>query len=232
MHTFNIRTSSDWTLKPTDRVNQLMRLFGLRINRLNQRATEHHCQMTLYPGQICCITGSSGAGKSTLLNTIYNRIAAGLRIRLDEIAIETDRPMIDCLNGPLLDAVDALSKAGLSDVLSMLKIPCQLSAGQQWRYRLAKAMQSGRQWIFIDEFSASVDRITACVIAHNLRKIARRNNTIFILASCHEDFLTDLRPDVVIVTYLNGKTNVIYCENHKKRSMTGSSESVELRKNH
>ena len=210
MHTFNLQTSSDWTLKTTDRVQQLMRLFGLRSARLKHRRPAQDCQLTLQPGQICCISGPSGAGKSTLLNALYGKIAADRRIRLDDIPIERHRPVIDCLDGSLLDAVGTLSKAGLSDVYAMLKSPGQLSAGQQWRYRLAKALQSGQQWIFVDEFSASLDRITACVIAHHLRKIARRNKTIFILASCHEDFLTDLQPDVVIVKYLNAKTNVIY----------------------
>ena len=106
--------------------------------------------------------------------------------------------------------MEILSKAGLSDVFSMLNHPAALSAGQQWRYRLAKAIMSKKQWIFADEFTASLDRITACVIAHNLRKLAAQTDKIFILASCHEDMLVDLQPDVIVIKYLNGTTQTIY----------------------
>ena len=32
----------------------------------------------------------------------------------------------------------------------------------------------------------------------------------FVLASCHEDLLMDLQPDVLVMKELSGKTEVIY----------------------
>ncbi len=210
MTTVNLNISLGWKPLLTDRTVRLMRLFGLNLNRLHNRQASRHCALTLHPGQICYITGASGAGKSVLLNALYDHIDSKQRIRLNDIPIEHDAPVIDCLEGTLFNTIETLSKAGLSDVFSMLKKPCHLSAGQQWRYRLAKALQSDKPWILADEFTASLDRITACVIAHNLRKIATRTDRLFVLSSCHEDILVDLQPDVVIRKYLNGKTTVIY----------------------
>jgi len=85
-----------------------------------------------------------------------------------------------------------------------------LSEGQKYRFRLAKALASGKQIIFADEFCSNLDRITATVIAYQIRKFATRHKVAFVLASGHEDILADLRPDVVIVKHLNGKTEVHY----------------------
>ena len=221
MHTLKIDTTLDWTLNSTDRTARLMRLFGLRLNRLKEQRLHHECTVRLKPGQICFITGSSGAGKSVLLNALYEQVPSEQRMRLEEIGLEQDAAMIDCVNlepSGLFATVEMFSKAGLSDVFSLLNSPSKLSAGQQWRYRLAKALLSRKPWIFADEFTDSVDRITAAVIAHNLRKLAVETGRIFVLASCHEDMLTDLQPDVIVLKYLNGKTHTIY----KDQSQAGN----------
>lgn len=213
MHTLNVNLSLEWKPTLTERAAQLMRLFGLRIERLKRQQLHHECRLHLQRGQICFVTGSSGAGKSVLLNAFYEQVPSTKRIRLDEIPLEKQAPLIDCIaphESGVWSITQILSKAGLSDVFSMLNAPALLSAGQQWRYRLAKALCSDKPWIFADEFTTSLDRITACVIAHNLRKIAAQTGKIFILASCHEDILMDLQPDVIVIKYLNGTTRTIY----------------------
>lgn len=210
MYTLQVDQTFDWNLTLTDRVKELMRLFGLRLSRLKQQRLRHACTVKLGPGQICYIAGASGSGKSVLLDGLYEQVPDHQRIRLDDIRCDSQQSLIDCIDGPVFTAVEMLSKAGLSDVFSMLGRPCQLSAGQQWRYRLAQALASNKQWIFVDEFTATLDRISASVISHNLRKIASQTEKIFILASCHEDILMDLQPDVVVMKYLNGKTQTIY----------------------
>ena len=210
MHILNVNTSLQWNQPISERAAKLMRLFGLRLNRLKEQRLHHACRLTLKPGQICFITGSSGAGKSVLLNALYEQVASKERIRLEDIPLEHHRSLIDFVDGSLWDATGILSKAGLSDVFSMLNSPSKLSSGQQWRYRLAKSLMSEKQWIFADEFTASLDRITASVIAHNFRKLAAQTDKIFVLASCHEDMLIDLQPDVIVMKYLNGKTRMIY----------------------
>jgi len=210
MHTLNVNISLPQSRTISERAAKLMHLFGLRLERLKNERLHHSCRITLKPGQICFIAGSSGAGKSVLLGALYEQVPSKNRIRLEEIPLEHHGSLIDCVDGPLWNATETLSKAGLSDVFSMLNCPSKLSAGQQWRYRLAKALMSDKQWIFIDEFTTSLDRITACVIAHNLRKLATETKKNLILASCHEDMLSDLQPDVIVMKYLNGKTQIIY----------------------
>lgn len=209
MQKFYLDVSFDWNLTLTDRMKELMRLFGLRLERLKKQRLWHQCSLTLKPGQICYIAGSSGSGKSVLLNALYDQIPADQRIRLSDIPCDSQRSLIDCMDGDVLDAVRTLCKAALGDVFTMLGKPAQLSAGQQWRYRLARVLATDKQWIFVDEFTATLDRISACVIALNLRKIANETGRIFVLASCHEDILMELQPDVVLMKYLNGKTTRI-----------------------
>lgn len=210
MYTLTVKTALDWNPTFSDRMTELMQMFGLRMTRLKEQRLHHACRLNLKPGQICYITGSSGAGKSVLLNALYEQIKPAERIRLDTIPLEDDASLIDCMGGDIWNATGILSKAGFSDLFSMLSPPAVLSTGQQWRYRLAKAIAAGRQWIFADDFSASLDRIIAGVIAHNLRKLADQTDKIFILASCHEDMLVDLQPDVIIIKYLNGTLRTIY----------------------
>ena len=65
-------------------------------------------------------------------------------------------------------------------------------------------------FIFADEFTSSLDRITAAVIAFTMRKRTRKNDKIFVLASSHEDILPDLQPDILIIKNLTGKTQTLY----------------------
>lgn len=210
MYTLDVNTQLHLAPNLSKRAVQLMRMFGLRMTRLTEQRLHHTCRLMLRDGQICFITGASGSGKSVLLNALYETIAPDNRIRLDDIPLEKDVSLIDCVDGSLWEAANALSKAGFSDLFCMLNSPANLSTGQQWRYRLARAVMSGRQWIFADEFTASLDRITACVIAHHLRKMAAETNRIFILASCHEDMMVDLQPDVVLFKQMSGKARIVY----------------------
>ncbi len=216
MTTLSIEKQFDIKSDLSERAAELMRLFGLRAEGLERRRFCHHCEITLMPGQICYIAGASGSGKSVLLNAFYEQVPGEHRIRLEEIDCGSDERLIDCTDGPVPKAVATLSKTGLSDVFTMLEPLRYLSSGQQWRYQLAKAIASGRQWIFADEFTSMLDRISAAVIAINLRKVATRTKTFFVLASCHEDILAELQPDVVILKYLNGTGHVVYRDGRRE----------------
>jgi ABC-type ATPase with predicted acetyltransferase domain len=116
-----------------------------------------------------------------------------------------------------IEAMRFLSYAGLSDVFCMLTAPADLSEGQQYRFRLARALAAGKRHIFADEFCSNLDRITAAVIAYNICKFAKmhsmacaRNKVTFFLASSHEDILADLQPDVLIVKHFTGPAEVSY----------------------
>ena len=186
-----------------------MKMFGLSLERLKS-PVNHKCEIKLKPGEICYITGPSGAGKTVLLEALYDATGAEERLRLREVQLESEKSLIDCIEGDFFSALKVLSKAGLSDVFCVLNQPAKLSEGQQYRYRLARALVSDKKYIFADEFCSNLDRITAAVIAHNIRKTAGQSGKAFILASSHDDLLCDLLPDVVIIKHLTGETEVIY----------------------
>ncbi|MDH4203136.1 MAG: ATP-binding cassette domain-containing protein [Phycisphaerae bacterium] len=185
-------------------------MFGLRTERIRQRRLRHRCRLKLRPGDIVYITGASGAGKTVLLNALYEQVEPGNRLRLNDIALPDDRPAIDCIDQPIFASTETFTRAGLGDIFSMLQTPTHLSAGQQHRFRLAAALAHPATFVFADEFTSSLDRITAASIAHQLRKLTRRSKKIFVLGSCHEDVLADLLPDILIVKGLGGKTKMLY----------------------
>lgn len=210
MKEFNIDLCIDFKPPQTDRARELIRLFGLRETRIRHQRLMHTCRIEVYEDDIIYITGASGAGKTVLLNAMYEHIPQHNRLRLDDIPLDDDRPLIDCIDKPLFATTETLTRAGLSDVFSMLQTPVALSTGQQHRYRMARALADPARFIFADEFTSSLDRITAAVAAFRLRKLARRSGKVFILASCHEDILKDLQPDILIVKNLTGKTQTLY----------------------
>lgn len=187
-----------------------MRMFGLTSDRLTENCIEHKCQIQINAGDIVYITGPSGAGKSVLLREIEKVIPTEQKINLDEIDLPLDKTLIECFHGDLMELLKALSVAGLNDIFCILNAPGNLSEGQKYRFRLAQALASGRKFILADEFCSNLDRISASVISHNIQKCARRLGVTFILASCHDDLLADLQPDVLIIKELSGKTEIIY----------------------
>jgi ABC-type ATPase with predicted acetyltransferase domain len=210
MYTLNVQTEIDFEPPTTPRATELIRMFGLRLERIRDRRLRHKCRLKLRPGDIVYITGASGAGKTVLLNALYEQVEPANRLRLGDIPLYDDRPAIDCIDQPIFTSTETFTRAGLGDIFNMLQTPAHLSAGQQHRFRLAAALAHPATFIFADEFTSSLDRITALSIAHHLRKLTGRSKKIFMLASCHEDVLADLLPDILIVKGLGGKTKMVY----------------------
>lgn len=188
----------------TKKSKQLMRYFGVDREILKTHRFVHTCRIGLNPGQICLITGPSGSGKTVLLNEIEKNCPGENRMRLDEIPLDSGKPLIDCINENLEISLHRLCRAGLSDVFTMLRPPAKLSLGQQIRYRLAKITEHPQQYIFADEFASILDRLSAKAAAFRLRKIARDTVKCFILATAHEDLIPDLQPDIIIYKHPSG----------------------------
>jgi len=191
-------------------------MFGVSVERLNEKAVTHCCRLEVNDGDIVYITGPSGAGKSVLLREIERQLPSGESINLNDIEAPAERAVIDCFEGDIVQSLWLLSMAGLSDVFCIVNQPKNLSEGQQYRFRLAVALASGRKYIFGDEFCSNLDRITAAVISYNVRKFAKRMGVTFFLASSHEDILADLRPDVLVVKDFRGEAEVTYKVKRKK----------------
>ena len=62
--------------------------------------------------------------------------------------------------------------------------------------RLAFALASRSPWIVADEFTATLDRPLAKVVAFNLRKLVSRTGTGVLAATTHDDVVEDLNPDL------------------------------------
>jgi ABC-type ATPase with predicted acetyltransferase domain len=216
MRRISVSKQFDVNIPTSDRASTVMRMFGVSVDRLDEHRRTHNCTVEVENGDIVYITGPSGAGKSVLLREIQNALPADERINIDEIQLPANKAAIDCIQSGLstIESLSLLGYAGLSDVFCMLTPPANLSDGQKYRFRLACALAAGKKIILADEFCSNLDRITAAVIAYNVRRFAKRNGVTFFLASSHEDILADLQPDVLLVKHFTGPAEVTYKVRH------------------
>ena len=212
MRRFSVSKRFENNITISERVSTVCRMFGVGAERFRDNYRTHNCEFEVEDGDIVYITGPSGAGKSVLLRGLEKSVPADERINIDQIRLPADKAAVDCINSDLttIEALQLLGYAGLSDVFCILTAPAELSEGQQYRFRLACALAVGKKAIFADEFCSSLDRITAAIIAYNVRRFAKRNKVTFFLASSHEDILADLQPDVLVVKHFTGPAEVIY----------------------
>ncbi len=210
MKKYSVSKSFSWKGEITEKVGMVMRMFGVSVDRLAEETSSHNCRIEAADGEIVYITGPSGCGKSVLLREFERAVPAREKIDLDEIELADDKSLIDCMEGDLWQGLKFLSVAGLNDVFCILNQPRNLSEGQKYRFRLAMALAAGKKFIFADEFCTGLDRVTAAVISYNIRRFADRNKVTFFLASSHDDLLSDLAPDVLVVKELSGPAEVIY----------------------
>jgi ABC-type ATPase with predicted acetyltransferase domain len=150
-------------------------------------------------GDVIYITGQSGAGKSILLRELQAQMKErGKTIaNLDDVVFE-DTPLIDQIGKDTNDAIRLLGLAGIGDAYLWVRKPNELSDGQKYRFKLAKAIEKGADVWVADEFLAVLDRVSACVIAYSVQKTARKVGATVIVATTHSDMVADLDPDLYI----------------------------------
>ncbi len=210
MTTYNLSKRFPWQGPLSDKGVQVCRMFGLTMDRLAGRALTHRCRLEVNPGDIVYLTGPSGSGKSVLLRELEAAVPRSQRVNLAGIALPTSRMVIDCFAGDIVTSLKTLSIAGLSEVFAVLNRPNHLSEGQKYRFCLAQALATGKEFVFADEFCSELDRVTAATVAFNIHKFAQRTGTTFVLASSRDDILVDLAPDVLVIKDFSGPAEVIY----------------------
>ncbi len=201
-------------VQTTPNVLEVAAMFGLGIDQDRMIHLVPKTELTLASSQVVFVTGSSGSGKSTILRLIHDQITTDDSVHvlwLEKLPPIEDKPLVDCFPGrPLDQTLRLLSLAGLNDAFVMLRCPSQLSDGQRYRLRLAQAMAMVEtdvlpqvQWVILaDEFCATLDRVTAKVIARNVRKWVNATGVCFIAATTHDDLLESLDPDTLIEKHL------------------------------
>ena len=192
--TFNISYETHTKITPRSLV--VAEAFGLGIDEA-QKFKVLDATLKIGPKDIVYITGDSGSGKSVLLRAIRADLGDEA-VDLSEVAVDPDKPLIETVGSTVEEGLELLSKVGLNDAFLFLRTYSQLSDGQKYRYRIAKLIESGKQWWLMDEFAACLDRDTAKIIAYNLQKIARQQGKAVIAATTHSDLQEDLKPSVLV----------------------------------
>ncbi len=168
------------------------------------------------PGQIVLLCGPSGAGKSTLLRVLSKAllhrrfkpeefqgqidIPDGLRVAVLK-ELSNRKPLISALgrNGSIDDALYALNLSGLAEAHLYVKRFCDLSNGQRYRAMMAHLIASGAGVWLADEFCATLDPITANIVARNLRRcVVEFKVRVVVAAANWSEFIDELKPDVVV----------------------------------
>ena len=103
------------------------------------------------------------------------------------------------------EAMGLLTACGLGEPASWLRRFDQLSEGERFRARLARAISMHRRMksrmpapLLCDEFGASLHRRIAQAIAFNLRKLATRERLALVIATSRDDVEADLCADQTI----------------------------------
>lgn len=207
--TFNISYETHTKITPRSLV--VAEAFGLGIDEA-QKFKVLDAELKIGPQDIVYITGDSGSGKSVLLRAIRADLGEEA-IDLSEVSVDPEKPLIETVGDTVEQGLELLSKVGLNDAFLFLRTYSQLSDGQKYRYRIAKLIESDKQWWLMDEFAACLDRDTAKIIAYNLQKIARQQGKAVIAATTHSDLQEDLKPSVLIRKRFGEEINIEYYPN-------------------
>lgn len=140
-----------------------------------------------------------------------------------------DSPQRHLDEADLRQVMADLARVGLGDAFLMLRRPCELSDGQRARLRLAQAMAelrrrpAGRFVVLLaDEFAAPLDRVTAAVLARQIRRwvdqmhAERPGGLSAVLATTHDDLLEALAPDVLVYKDLSPHVHVRHRERRRE----------------
>jgi ABC-type lipoprotein export system ATPase subunit/GNAT superfamily N-acetyltransferase len=192
--TFTINISYETTVAAqTPRTRAVAEAFGLGTDQAQRFTLYDNLNLRVRPTDIVLITG--GSGKSALLKAIKHDLGTAAQDTRD-LRINANTPIIDATGKNTTEALELLSRVGLNDAFLFLRAYSELSDGQKHRYHIARLAETPKQWWLLDEFTSTLDRDTAKIVAYNLQKLSRQHGKAVIAATTHTDLLRDLAPDV------------------------------------
>jgi len=202
------------TTEITTRVLDISGAFGLGVDDAKRFAIFDDLGLRIAPSDVVYITGDSGSGKSTLLRYLAEVLAKKPEyspvLRGEEITIDRDKTLIDSLGSTTDEAINILTHVGLNDAFIFLRKFDELSDGQKYRYRLARAIDANAKTLVFDEFCSVLDRTTARVVSYLMQKLARRRGITLVLATSHDDLMSDVHPSLFIRKSFGNKAHVAY----------------------
>ncbi len=211
MKTYNISRSYKVTLGQSRRTRKVADTFAIAEMLSARKVVVENMPITIASGTVTSIVGPSGSGKTTILRTLKaNLVKDQYRVAdLGTMHFNRALPLVDCLGDvPLGVAMKLLSSVGLSEAALMIDSYDHLSAGQQYRFRLVRALADKPEVIIADEFCNCLDDISAAVISCNIRRIVDKTGTCFIAAGVSESCHDFLLPDTIIRKSLGTGFNI------------------------
>jgi ABC-type lipoprotein export system ATPase subunit/GNAT superfamily N-acetyltransferase len=219
--TFNI--SYETAAKITPRSIAVAEAFGLGLDEEKRFVIYDNVELQVKPDDVVLITGDSGSGKSVLLRALLEDLGPEA-VNMATVKVDPEQPLIETVGETVEEGLELLSRVGLNDAFLFLRTYNQLSDGQRYRYRVAKLIESGKQWWVMDEFCATLDRDTAKIVAFNVQKICRSMGKSLVVATTHMDLLDDLKPSVHIHKRFGKEISVGYFSNEPARECSLMSE--------
>jgi len=210
----------------TPRTIKVAEAFGIGVDEHKEHVIYDHASFKIGNRDIVYITGESGSGKSVLLKALEKDLGDEAA-NIENVQVNPEKPIVETIGETLDEALELLSRVGLNDAYLFVRRYNQLSDGQKYRYRIAKLIESNRQYWIMDEFCATLDRETAKIVAFNVQKQARRTNRAVIAATTHTDLLEDLAPTVHIHKGWGNRLTVNY---HPDASRIQTTSGIPLQK--
>jgi ABC-type ATPase with predicted acetyltransferase domain len=218
--TFTINISYETApITLTERTKEVAEAFGLGVDQTRQFTLYDNINIHIRPSDVVLITGDSGSGKSALLKAIKQDLGAEAQDTKD-FKIDPNVPIIESVGANTTEAIEVLSQVGLNDAFLFLRPYIQLSDGQKHRYQTALLIQSQKPFWVLDEFTSTLDRDTAKILAFNLQKQARKQGKAVIAATTHRDLLRDFAPNVHIHKRYGKEVTVQYHPKAKAAACT------------
>lgn len=188
--------------RPSPRTATVGMEFGIPLYA-EPRVIVEPTSVPLAPGRIVLLLGPSGSGKTSALAAIERQRGGGVVV--DRVRFDRDRAIVDAIAPaqPLGEALGVLSACALGEPGLWIRRFNELSDGERFRARLARAISLHRRGtvaapLLCDEFCSVLHRRVAKAISFNLRKIVSRDGLSAVVAGSNDDIVADLRPDIIV----------------------------------